>query len=166
MVRDERKRQREDLISAIQLTRAEFARNMTTITAKFGATDIPPTAKLELYDESFRTVAFTLARGLPMPLFGWISELNNEAVRLRDVPSIAGQPKAEMDALAYLRERLAIANRLLMRYLRERLRVTVPTVSAGESDTVEQIEQALTRLLFPAPRKWQFWRRGSPQARG
>lgn len=148
IVRDERKRERQELIAAIQMTRAELARNIATILAKQGATDVPPTAKLELYDDAFRLVAPTLARGLEMPLFGWISELNNQAVRLRDVPGIEGRPKAEMDALEYLRERLVVANRLLIRYLRETLHFVAPRVTAEESQTPEQIEQSLKNLLF------------------
>lgn len=149
LVRDEEKRERKELIGAIQMSRAELARNITTIIAKQGATDVPPTARLELCDDTFRAVAPILARGLPMPLFGWISEINNQAARLRDVPAIQGRPKAEMDALEYWKERAAVANRLLIRYLKERLDFETPRVSAEESETPEQIEQSLTRMLFP-----------------
>lgn len=158
LVSDERRRQRHELIAAIQMTRAEMARNMTTITAKIGGIDMPPTAKLELYDVTFRTMAPVLARGLPMPLFGWLSEVNNQVSRLREVPSTPGRPKPEMDALDDLHERLRIANRLLLRYLRERFKVDVPRISSEDARTAQKIEASLERLLFPPP-KWQFWKR-------
>ena len=99
-----------------------------------------------------------------MPLFGWISELNNQAARLRDIPGISGRPKAEMDALEYWRQRAAVANRLLLRYLRERLHFEAPRVTAEESQTVEQIEESLTRLLFPPKQSGQFFWRRRPKA--
>jgi hypothetical protein len=165
LVRDERKRQRQELIAAIQITRAELARNMTTITAKLHTRDVPPTAKLELYDESFRTVAPILARELPMTLFGWLGVVMDQVSRLRDVPGITGQPKLETDALKDVQDRAKIANRLLLRYLQERLNFDVPRLSPEGTDTVEQIETNLARLLFPSPPKWQFWKRRTAAAR-
>ena len=152
LVNGEQQRQRNELVGAIQVTRSEIARNIASITDQIdkdlGALNI------QLFDSSYRSLEPALAAGLPMPLFGWIGIVNNQLVRVQSIIDRArlnpegGMSNNEIMDIRDLRERLVRLNRLLLRYLRETLKVNVPDVPVETTTTPQNIENRLEQTLF------------------
>jgi hypothetical protein len=150
LIGNEEKRQRREFIGALQVARAELVRNATSIKARV---DGQWRGRIVLSDHSFRSVESILARNLPIPLFAWLGTLNDQLMRYQLAMDDAHEAHSpfhshDLDQLGLLGERLWIANRLVLRYLRERLSVIVPPVDVATLETAEQIEQNVEQLVF------------------
>lgn len=148
LIRNESKRHRQELIGSIQVARSEFTRNAVTITWGIGNKQLEA---VNLSDHSYRTVEPILATGLPMLLFSWLGIVSDQTMRyqlgLERTRALKHRLNGnEIAEFEDLRERLLAANRLLLRYLRERLHVNEPVIKP--EDKSAQIERQITAALF------------------
>src|SRR2546423_1390753 len=114
LIRNDKKAQKSELISAIHVTRSELARNATTIHWRLD-TDHRQPLLIVLSVASFRFVEPILARPLPTTLFGWIGVINDQVARYQHgieearKRANAGLDPADEETIRDLRERLLVA---------------------------------------------------------
>jgi len=128
--RDDR-RERQDLIGAVQVTRSEMSTNSAMLD-HLKERRFLRFAEVHLYDADYRQVITTLARGLPMDLF---SEVSVTANRLRHAAILLGQDQERAGAdirgetigeLTALAGDLNRVNAKLLRYTEDELKLHVP----------------------------------------
>jgi hypothetical protein len=156
LIRNQRRGDKRELVGAIQVARSELVGNAATIAGSGN-----PWA-IVLSDRSFRSVETILAQNLPMPLFVWINVVNSQMMRaqdgialLRDRPNAAMSDKDIAD-LKRVADRALVGSKLLLRYVRETLKVTATFTDTETTTPPDEIEKQIEDLLF---RKRSFMER-------
>lgn len=130
--RDDR-RERQDLIGAVQVVRVEISTNAAFIHYS-RQKQFLDFAELQLYDADYRQVITTLARGLPMDLFADVSVAANrtravgEALE-REKRAGGGISDETITELTGLLDDLNGVNGKLFAYAKDVLKVEVPTLT-------------------------------------
>jgi hypothetical protein len=131
-------RERNDLIGAVQATRSEMATNLAVVEDLI-TKGFVNFASARLYDDDYRQVLVTLARGLPMGLFGDVSVTQNGVRRAgslldhdqRRGGAISGETVTELKTVA---EHLPRINKRMLDYAKNELKVDVPELAKNPYD--------------------------------